>query len=80
MVMTVAMHGEVPVRRQVEVLAASGYKGCYSFEWEKVWHPDLEEPEIAFEDYAEFMRKIHIDHHAYFDHKSGELASTGGLF
>ncbi len=51
-------HGDVPVRRQVEILAASGYKGCYTFEWEKVWHPDLAEPEIAFADYAEFMRKI----------------------
>ncbi len=51
-------HGQVPVRRQVEVLAAAGYQGCYSFEWEKVWHPELEEPEIAFADYAEFMRKI----------------------
>jgi len=50
--------GDVPVRRQIEVLAASGYKGCYTFEWEKVWHPDLEEPEIAIADYAEFMRKV----------------------
>jgi sugar phosphate isomerase/epimerase len=50
--------GEVPVRKQIEVLAASGYKGCYTFEWEKVWHPDLEEPEIAIADYAEFMRKV----------------------
>ena len=53
--------GEVPVRKQVEVLAASGYTGCYSFEWEKVWHPDLEEPEIAFADFAEFMRKIPVN-------------------
>ena len=50
--------GEVPVRKQVEVLAASGYTGCYTFEWEKVWHPELEEPEIAIADFAEFMRKI----------------------
>lgn len=50
--------GDVPVKRQIEVLAASGYKGCYTFEWEKVWHPDLEEPEIAFADFAEFMRKV----------------------
>jgi hypothetical protein len=35
---------------------APGYKGCYTFEWEKLWHPDLEEPEIAFADFAEFMR------------------------
>jgi sugar phosphate isomerase/epimerase len=50
--------GDVPVRRQVETLQASGYTGCYTFEWEKVWHPDLEEPEIAIADFAEFMKKI----------------------
>ena len=52
--------GEVPVRKQVEVLAATGYTGCYTFEWEKVWHPELEEPEIAFTDFAEFMRKLPV--------------------
>jgi sugar phosphate isomerase/epimerase len=50
--------GEVPVRKQVEVLAAYGYKGCYSFEWEKAWHPELEDPEIAIADFAEFMKKV----------------------
>lgn len=50
--------GDVPVRKQVEVLTATGYTGCYTFEWEKVWHPELEEPEIAIADFAEFMRKI----------------------
>lgn len=49
--------GDVPVRKQVEVLEATGYTGCYTFEWEKVWHPDLEEPEIAIADFAEFMKK-----------------------
>jgi hypothetical protein len=48
------------VRRQVEVLAASGYSGCYTFEWEKVWHPDLEEPEIAIADFAQFMKQIGV--------------------
>jgi sugar phosphate isomerase/epimerase len=50
--------GDVPVRKQVEVLEGIGYTGCYTFEWEKVWHPDLEEPEIAIADFAEFMKKI----------------------
>ncbi len=45
--------GEVPVRQQVEALAAIGYRGLYSFEWEKRWHPDIEEPEIAIRQYAE---------------------------
>src|SRR5437867_11858607 len=39
--------GEVPVRRQIEALARSGYQGYYSFEWEKRWHPEIAEPEVA---------------------------------
>lgn len=50
--------GDVPVRKQVEVLEAIGYTGCYTFEWEKVWHPDIEDPEIAIAQFAEFMKKI----------------------
>lgn len=44
--------GEVPVRRQVEVLAKSGYRGYFSFEWEKRWHPEIEDPEVAFAQFA----------------------------
>jgi len=44
--------GEVPVKAQVQVLATSGYKGYYGFEWEKRWHPELAEPEVAFPHYA----------------------------
>lgn len=45
--------GDVPVRRQIEVLARTGYAGIYSFEWEKRWHPEIEEPEMAFAQFAE---------------------------
>ena len=45
--------GDVPVRRQIEVLARMGYSGFFSFEWEKRWHPEIEEPEIAFAQFAE---------------------------
>lgn len=44
--------GNVPVQRQIEALQKIGYKGFYCFEWEKVWHPDLQDPEIAIADYA----------------------------
>jgi sugar phosphate isomerase/epimerase len=47
--------GEVPVKTQVEVLARAGYKGYYCFEWEKKWHPEIEEPEVAFAHYARVM-------------------------
>lgn len=44
--------GDVPVRRQVEALVRIGYTGLFSFEWEKRWHPEIEEPEIAIAHYA----------------------------
>jgi len=47
--------GDVPVRRQVQALQKIGYKGYYCFEWEKVWHPDLDAPEIAIADYAKVV-------------------------
>ena len=45
--------GEVPVREQIEALAQIGYRGLYSFEWEKRWHPEIEEPDVAIAHYAE---------------------------
>ncbi|MFN0112922.1 MAG: sugar phosphate isomerase/epimerase family protein [Blastocatellia bacterium] len=49
--------GEVPVKETVKVLARSGYRGYYCFEWEKRWHPEIEEPEVAFPHYAKTMRE-----------------------
>jgi sugar phosphate isomerase/epimerase len=49
--------GNVPVRRQVRALESIGYKGFYCFEWEKRWHPEIEDPEIAIADYAHVMRQ-----------------------
>ena len=47
--------GEVPMERQVMALREIGYKGYYCFEWEKVWHPDIEEPEVAFPAYVKLV-------------------------
>ena len=44
--------GNVPIQRQIKSLQSIGYKGFYCFEWEKLWHPDLEDPEIAIADFA----------------------------
>jgi sugar phosphate isomerase/epimerase len=47
--------GTVGVKAIVQALVAGGYKGRYNFEWEKVWHPDIDEPEVAFPQYAQQM-------------------------
>jgi len=44
--------GNVPIKEQIEALRSIDYQGFYGFEWERVWHPDLEDPEIAIADYA----------------------------
>lgn len=49
--------GEVPIFPAIDALHRGGYKGYYSFEWEKLWHPQLPEPEIALAHYPNAMKK-----------------------
>ena len=49
--------GDVPVFDAINILEKDGYKGYYSFEWEKLWHPEIPEPELALADYARVMKK-----------------------
>ena len=39
--------GDVPAARTLAWLAANGYDGWVSFEWEKRWHPEIADPEAA---------------------------------
>ena len=54
---TMLGQGEVPIFEAIDVLSKSNYKGYYSFEWEKLWHPELEDPETALADYPTVMKK-----------------------
>ncbi|MGZ5221768.1 MAG: sugar phosphate isomerase/epimerase family protein [Chitinophagaceae bacterium] len=49
--------GDVPIFEAIDALAKGGYKGFYSFEWEKMWHPEIAEPELAIADYAKVMKQ-----------------------
>lgn len=53
---TLLGEGDVPIFDAINALIAGDYKGYYSFEWEKMWHPELAEPEIALADYPIKMR------------------------
>jgi sugar phosphate isomerase/epimerase len=50
--------GEIPIEAIVRQLLANGYDGYFSFEWEKKWHPELPDPEIAFPDFIRLMNDI----------------------
>ena len=43
--------GGAPIREAVKALSKGSFKGYYSFEWEKMWHPEIEEPEVAIPQY-----------------------------
>ena len=49
--------GETPIFEAIDILYKGGYKGYYSFEWEKLWHPEIEAPEIAIANYSKVMRE-----------------------
>jgi len=53
-----AGEGQVPLRQAIETLRTMNYEGYVSFEWEKHWHPEIEEPEVALPDFMTAMRGI----------------------
>jgi sugar phosphate isomerase/epimerase len=50
--------GEFPIGRFVQLLKQSGYDGWLSLEWEKMWHAELEDPEVALPLFARKMREF----------------------
>ena len=55
---TLLGQGMAPAFQALDLLQRAGYKGFYSFEWEKLWHPELEEPDTALEHYVQMMRSF----------------------
>lgn len=50
--------GDAPLGSILEALSSTGYDGWLTFEWEKRWHPEIEEPEVAIPAFARFMRGL----------------------
>jgi sugar phosphate isomerase/epimerase len=49
--------GEVPIFEAIDILRKHRYKGYYSFEWEKLWHPEIGDSEVALADYPRAMQE-----------------------
>jgi sugar phosphate isomerase/epimerase len=52
-----AERGDVSFQETVNALTDLRYDGYISFEWEKYWHPEIEEPEVALPDFASAIKK-----------------------
>jgi sugar phosphate isomerase/epimerase len=48
--------GTIPLQEIVNTLVKGRYKGFFSFEWEKAWHPEIKPPETAIPQFAEAMK------------------------
>jgi len=53
--LTLTGKGDMPIGECTALLTANGFDGYFSLEWEKMWHPEIEEPEIAIPQYAQAM-------------------------
>ena len=53
---TLLGEGEAPIFEGIAALKNAGYKGYYSFEWEKLLHPELPDPAVALAHYAQTMK------------------------
>lgn len=50
--------GDLPLRRILSILRDMAYDGYLSLEWEKKWHPEIAEPEIALPQYARVLAEM----------------------
>lgn len=50
--------GEVPVREMLLALRQHNYDGYISVEWEKKWHPEIEEPEVALPQHRDWIKQV----------------------
>jgi len=50
--------GDIPLGKIYHILRENGYTGYFTLEWEKLWCPEIEEPEVAFSQYARFMKEL----------------------
>jgi sugar phosphate isomerase/epimerase len=50
--------GDVPIAAALGCLRADGYDGFLTFEWEKLWHPELAAPDQAFPQFVGTLRRM----------------------
>lgn len=50
--------GEFPAVDCLRLLREGGYRGWYCLEWEQMWHPELEPPEVALPLFPRKLREL----------------------
>ncbi len=50
--------GEFPALECMRRLREAGYTGWFCYEWERMWHPEIEDPEIALPPFPNRLREL----------------------
>jgi sugar phosphate isomerase/epimerase len=50
--------GRFPAQECMRLLRSSGYDGWFCYEWEKMWHPEIEDPEAALPPFPGRLRQL----------------------
>ncbi|MFO1020573.1 MAG: sugar phosphate isomerase/epimerase family protein [Planctomycetales bacterium] len=50
--------GDFPARNCLTALRSCGYRGWYCLEWEKAWHPEIEDPRTIFPDFVSRFKTL----------------------
>ena len=54
---TLTGKGEVPIDKILRIIEDDKYKGFISFEWEKRWHAELPNPEVALPSFVKYIQR-----------------------
>ncbi|MFQ3620971.1 MAG: sugar phosphate isomerase/epimerase family protein [Spirochaetales bacterium] len=49
--------GNLPIPKILSLLNNQSYRQWLTFEWEKAWHPEIEEPEVAIPYFASYIKQ-----------------------
>lgn len=56
--LTLVGEGDLPIKEWISLLKKVNYDGWLSFEWEKRWYPEIEDPEIALPAFVSYIRTL----------------------
>lgn len=50
--------GNIQIREALQAIDVKSFQGFITFKWEKIWHNELEEPEIALPYFLTYIKKL----------------------
>lgn len=50
--------GDIKIKESLQAIGGNKFSGWITFKWEKIWHNELEEPEIALPYFLQYIKNI----------------------